>query len=68
MSVTVVVVKNGISDSSLNSGRDCVSLRANVLVKGMNPSLLSPAMGNRRVRLGSFALDLCNSATGVRTR
>ena len=34
----------------------CISLGANTFGKGMNPSVLPPAMSEEQDRLGSFAL------------
>ena len=44
--VMVIVVGNGLSDTSSNPGRDWVFLRStNTSGKGINPSILPPAMG-----------------------
>ena len=46
LSVTVIVLGNGIEDSSSHPGRECLFLpHANAIGKGMNPALLFPAMG-----------------------
>ena len=38
LSTTVIIVENGVLDTSTNPGRVCVSLRVNFLKIGMNPS------------------------------
>ena len=45
--VVVIVVGNGLGDTSSNPGRetDCISHSTNTLGKGMNPIILPPAMG-----------------------
>ncbi len=55
LSITVIVVGNGIIDPSSNLGPDCVLLRANALNKGINISVLSPVVG-KLGRLGYLAL------------
>ena len=46
LGVMVKVMSNGLVAPSSNPGRDnCISLSANTLGKGMNPTL-PPAMGN----------------------
>ena len=44
-SVMVIVLGKGHGDTSSNPGRDCISYSANTLGKGMNPIILTPAMG-----------------------
>ena len=41
----VIVVGNGYGDTTSNPRRDCVSHNPNTLGKGMNPVILTPAMG-----------------------
>ena len=43
--VMVIVVGNGLGDTSSNPRRDCISHSTNTLGKGMNPIILPPAMG-----------------------
>ena len=44
--VMIIVVGNGHSDTSSNSGQDdCISHSTNTLGKGMNLIILPPAMG-----------------------
>ena len=39
--VMVIIIGNEYSKSSSNPGQSCISLHANVLVKGMNLSILA---------------------------
>ena len=41
----VINIGNGHSYASSNPGQDCISHSANTLEKGMNPIILSSAMG-----------------------
>ena len=56
LSVTVIDDVNGISKLSSNPGRDCISIRANALEKGMNPYTLSSTIVKKKSRLSFSAL------------
>ena len=43
--VVVTVVRNDYGDTSSNPDVNCVSHRANIIGRGMNPIILSPGMG-----------------------